>query len=99
MPYWEIQNLMIISAAILAALIPITGLTLRFAIKPFLADIRSTKKESVPVETGQQLSRIEERLDDLEVAVRRLAEAADFDRQLRSGTERPRVTGTGPATD
>ena len=99
MPYWQLQELMVTSAVILAALIPITGLTLRFAIKPFLADLRSTKKESVPGETGQQLSRIEGRLADLEVAVLRLAEVADFDRQLKSGTERHRVTGTGPATD
>ena len=91
MEYWEIQNLVIISATALAVLIPVTGLTLRFGLRPFLrelADNRAARAGGQIENAGQadlRLTRIEHQLETLETSVRRLAEAAEFDRQLKSG--------------
>ncbi len=91
MEYWAIQNLIIISATALAVLIPITGLTLRFGLKPFLrelADYRGTRAGGQIENAGQtdtRLARIELQLESLESTVLRLAEVADFDRQLKKG--------------
>jgi hypothetical protein len=91
MSWWEIQELIITLVVSLAVLIPTTGLTLRFGIKPFLKDLAELRaaKQGQPIADSaaqaDRLVRIERQLDDLETWVRRLAEAAEFDRQLRSG--------------
>lgn len=80
---------MITVAASLAVLIPITGLTLRFGVRPFmreLADIRAARRGQLVEDVShERLARIERQLDDLERSMRRLAEVAEFDRQLKSG--------------
>ncbi len=85
MEYWEIQSLLETMGIILVVLIPVTGLTLRFAVKPFLRDYMAMKEgrggEPDP-DQRRRLARMEEQLEDLESSVRRLAEAAEFDRQL-----------------
>jgi hypothetical protein len=89
MEWWAVQELMLTSAAILAVLIPVTGLTLRFAVKPFLrelADLRAARRgEILESHSGERLARMERQLEDLETSIRRLVEVAEFDRQLRSG--------------
>ena len=91
MEYWAIQELMITSAIALAVLIPVTGLTLRFGLRPFLrelADIRASRAGGQIQSAGQtdeRLTRIEHQLETLETSVRRLAEVAEFERQLKSG--------------
>ncbi|NIP77695.1 MAG: hypothetical protein GWM90_00215 [Gemmatimonadetes bacterium] len=93
MEYWEIQELLITLMAGLAVLIPVTGLTLRFAVKPFLkelADFRAKREgREIPdaAPTEARLARIEDQLETLEGSIKRLADAADFDRQLRSGKQ------------
>ena len=86
MPWWQMQDLMFTSAAILGGLIVITGLTLRFGIRPFLSELRAARQEAVPSESSVQLARIEQRLDDLETSIKRLVEVTQFDRQLGSGS-------------
>ncbi len=89
MEWWAVQELMITSAAILAVLIPVAGLTLRFAVKPFLrelADLRASRRgELLESHSGERLARMERQLEDLETSVRRLVEVSEFDRQLKSG--------------
>ena len=90
MPWWQIQDLMITSAAIVAVLIPVTAFTLRFAIKPFLKDmeeIKTARRGELGATVDAQdnrLARIENQLDGLESSVRQLTEVIQFDRQLKS---------------
>lgn len=92
MEWWEVQELMWTLVASLAILIPITGLTLRFGLKPFLkdlAEIRAAKQGGVGLARhaeDDRLSRIENQIDSLESAVRMLTEVVQFDRQLKSPT-------------
>jgi len=91
MPWWQLQDLMITSAMIVAVLIPVTGLTLRFAVKPFLkdlAEIRAARHGQLYARDDEQdsrLARMEHQLDSLESSVRQLTEVVQFDRQLKSG--------------
>jgi hypothetical protein len=92
MEYWQIQELMTTLGIILVVLIPVTGLTLRFGVRPFLKDfaefraIREGKAQIQPPD--ERLERIEQQLDDLEGSVKRLADVAEFDRQLESRPEK-----------
>jgi len=94
MPWWQIQDLMFTSAMILVVLIPVTGLTLRFAVKPFLkdmAEIRGARRGQLGARDDEQdtrLVRIENQLDSLESSVRQLTEVVQFDRQLKSGPDK-----------
>jgi len=91
MPWWQVQDLMFTLAGILVVLIPVTGLTLRFAIKPFvkdLAEIRAARQGRLGARDDEQdtrLARMEHQLDSLESSVRQLTEVVQFDRQLKSG--------------
>lgn len=82
---------MITVAVSLAVLIPVTGLTLRFGVKPFLkelADIRAARRgELIENVSNERLMRIERQLGDLETSMRRLIQVAEFDRQLKSGRQ------------
>jgi hypothetical protein len=90
MPWWQIQDLIVTVAISLAVLIPVTGLTLRFGLQPFLKDLgelRAAKQGHLEVarhtETDRFL-RIESQIERLESAVRTLTEVVQFDRQLKS---------------
>jgi len=91
MPWWQIQDLIITVAVSFAVLIPITGLTLRFGLKPFLrdlADMKMARRDQVSLARGHDTDRlvqIESQLDSLERSVRHLAEVVQFDRQLKPG--------------
>ncbi len=93
MSWWQIQDLIITVAASLAVLIPVTGLTLRFALKPFLKDLsemRAAKRGEVDLlraQEGDRLERIENQLDALERSLRHLAEVVQFDRQLKPAAD------------
>jgi hypothetical protein len=91
MPWYQVQDLMITVAVSLAVLIPVTGLTLRFGVKPFLkelADIRAARRgELIENVSNERLMRIERQLEDLEASMRRLIQVAEFDRQLKSGRQ------------
>jgi hypothetical protein len=88
MPWYQVQDLMITVAVSLAVLIPVTGLTPRFGVKPFLreiADIRAARRGQLMEDvSGERLARIERQLEDLETSMRRLVRAAEFDRKLKS---------------
>jgi hypothetical protein len=83
---------MLTVGGLLVVLIPITGLTLRFAVKPFLRDLaeaRGARTKELPLERDDRLDRIERQMEDIERSVRRLADVSEFDRQLRSGPPEP----------
>jgi hypothetical protein len=92
MEYWQVQELMLTLGGLLIVLIPVTGLTLRFGLKPFLkdlAEIRAARQGRVgPAQRTEadRLTRIESQIDGLESAVRALTEVVQFDRQLKSPT-------------
>jgi len=81
--YMEFGKLLIIGLAIL---IPITGFTARFALRPIaeaLVRLRGSGESQQALE--QRMSRIEgevDRLVELRVSVERLAEELEFNRKL-----------------
>jgi hypothetical protein len=76
---------------ILTVLIPIAGLTARFALKPIVEAIARMREVQAGT-TGRELSVLEQRValleqqyQALDSSVERIAEIKDFDRQLTSG--------------
>jgi len=92
MEWWQIQELMWTSAGILASLVVVSGLTLRFALKPFLGDLarlREGRREGEQDAADRRLDRLEEGMEVLGTSVDRLADAIEFDRQLEAGDASP----------
>ncbi len=88
MEWWQIQELMWSSAGIVVSLVVVSGLTLRFAIKPFLGDLarlREGRREGHQAASVPRLGRLEEQMEVLGSSVDRLADALEFDRQLGAG--------------
>ena len=88
MEWWQIQELMWSSAGIVASLVVVSGLTLRFAIKPFLGDLarlREGRQAGNEDASNRRLDRLEEGMEALGSSVDRLADALEFDRQLEAG--------------
>jgi hypothetical protein len=76
---------------IMTVLIPIVGLTARFALKPIVEAI-ARMREAQAGGTGRELAVLEQRVSlleqqyqQLDTTVDRLAEIKDFDRQLTAG--------------
>ena len=74
-------------------IIPIAGLTLRFAIKPAVESIASAMvaAKTLGPDNQNRLDSIEEQLSDIQDSLRRLTAADEFDRQLTAGSQE-----TGP---
>jgi sensor histidine kinase YesM len=76
---------------ILTVLIPIAGLTARFALKPIveaIARMREVQAGATGRELGvleQRVALLEQQYQALDSSVERIAEIKDFDRQLTSG--------------
>ena len=74
---------------IMIVLIPVAGLTARYALKPIaeaMAKMREAQGASRDLSlVEQRLGLIEQQIANLESDVRRLDEAVDFERQLKSG--------------
>lgn len=78
---------------ILTVLIPIAGLTARFALKP-IVEAFARMKEMQNSAAGRELSVLEQRVSlleqqhqNLEAIVQRVGELKEFDRQLTSGPQ------------
>ena len=76
---------------ILTVLIPIAGLTARFALKPIVEAIARMREVQAGA-TGRELSVLEQRValleqqyQQLDSSVERISEIKDFDRQLTTG--------------
>lgn len=75
-------------------LIPIIGLTARFALKPTVEALSKVFEKKGTDETLMILERrialLETELDTLQNAMHRLEEVSSFDNQLRAGSDQPR---------
>lgn len=99
----DIVGLVAVIMGISIVLIPIMGLTARYALKPIVkvADrylhARDTE-ESVQI-VERRLALLEQQLDDVQGSLRRLVEVSEFDAQLRAGSDleedAPRIHGPG----
>ncbi len=81
-----------VTGGILMFLIPIAGLTARFALKPIVESIAKLKEiqgasggSSDVRQLDQRLTMLEQQMQSVESNVRHLTEASDFNRQLSSG--------------
>jgi hypothetical protein len=78
---------------LMVVLIPITGLTLRFALKPMMEalgkyrEVQGDKQMQALLE--RRVSLMEEQLHSMDRSLRELAEESEFRRELESGRTRP----------
>ena len=85
----DVTAIVAIIMGMMVVLIPIAGVTARFALKPIaeaVARVREasgTTRELQVVE--QRLSLLEQQLSNLETDVREIEDKSDFDRQLAAG--------------
>lgn len=87
----DLVGLTAIVLGMLAVLIPVAGLTARFALKPIVEAIARAREAQG---TNQHVSLLEQRvalleqqLQSIDTNVARLADARDFDRQLAAPRE------------
>ena len=88
MEWWQVQEVMITGATIVGVLVPVLALTYRFVLKPSTGRkgrLEAEREASISVRHEARLDIMERQLEDIEVSVRRLAEASEFDRQLKAG--------------
>ena len=83
-------------------LIPILGITARFALKPTVEALskffdKKGSDEAVSI-LERRMALMEQQLESIESNVQRLVETADFDRKLAAPTEHPAQI-TGPGSD
>ena len=93
--------------SMLIVLIPVTGLTLRFALKPLMEALASYQQLQGGKEAQQLLERrfalMEDQVQSMDRSLRELLEEADFRRELESGRQKaaalplPGVAETVPA--
>ncbi len=88
MEWWQLQELMMTSAMIIAVLVPVVALTYRFVLKPSRKDqarLRGDPDHSPETLRDARLDNMERQLEGLEASVQRLVDVTEFDRQLKSG--------------
>ncbi len=81
-----------IVGGLLVVLIPVAGLTARFAFRPIVESIAKLKAIQAAAPGGadvqqleQRVGKIEQQLEGIDVSLQRLIDAKEFDRQLSSG--------------
>jgi len=85
MEWWQIQELLITIAIIVGVLVPVFGLTWRFALRPTLQSRTQLDDEAPARLQSERIDHMERQIDEMESLVRRLVEATEFDRRLKSG--------------
>ena len=87
----DITEIVAIVMGISIVLIPILGLTARFALKPTVEALSKFFESKGQEETMRILERrvglLEQQIESMESTVRRLEEVTEFQSQLRSGEE------------
>ncbi len=87
----DVTGLVAVVMGISTVLIPVIGLTARFALKPTVEALSKVFESKGHEQTVALLERrqalLESQVEHLEGELRRLSEAQEFDRQLGSGTE------------
>lgn len=72
----------------LIVLVPVAGITARFALRPIIQSLREMKSLAEPGATDsleRRIAALESQLANLDESVERLAQAQEFDRQLGRG--------------
>lgn len=88
MEWYQITELLGISAMILVVLIPVVGLTARFTLGPLIekfAELRTANSETLVEEVRElrrQVAHLQAHVEGVESQVRHLREVSDFDRSL-----------------
>lgn len=88
MEWWQVHEFMMTGAVIVAVLVPVLALTYRFVLKPSTGRkgrLEAEREASASALQEARLDSMERQLEEIEVSVRRLAEASEFDRQLKAG--------------
>jgi hypothetical protein len=87
----DLTGLVAVTLGCLIVLVPIAGITARFALKPIVESF-AKMRELQGGTTGRELNVLEQRValleqqhQALEGAIQRIGELKDFDRQLKSG--------------
>jgi hypothetical protein len=85
----DVTAVVAVVMGLMVVLIPIAGLTARFALKPIaeaVARMRSGQGASQELAVMEQrVALLEQQLSNLETDIRKIEDVAAFDRQLKSG--------------
>lgn len=86
----DLTAIVAIVMGMLTVLIPIAGLTARFALKPVVESLARlfdsrTVEDTVEI-TERRVALLEQQIESLEDTVKRLQEERDFDRELKAGS-------------
>ena len=89
----DLTVIVAIVMGISVVLIPVAGLTARFALKPAMDAMaklfeRQGTEETVRV-LQQRMALLETQMESMDQSLRRIAEATEFHRELGSGAPRP----------
>jgi hypothetical protein len=87
----DVTSVVAVIMGILVILIPISGLTARFALKPIAEAVaRMREAQGASQALGlveQRLALLEQQMSNLESDMKRIEDVTEFDRQLRSGSQ------------
>jgi hypothetical protein len=81
----QFEEMIIAVVALLIVLIPVAGITLRFALKPVMESIAHLMEARVGGQNSELLERRIALLEQELSQVRRIAEGSAFDRELGTG--------------
>ena len=95
----DITGIIAVAGGLMVVLIPIAGLTARFALKPIaeaVARIRESQSSNRELQlVEQRLALMEQQLSNLETDIREIEEKSRFDRQLAAPEEQQTTGSTG----
>lgn len=98
----DLTAIVAVIMGLLVVLIPVAGLTARFAFKPLVESLARVWEHKGTEETlaiaERRIALLEQQLEVVEGSVRQLQEAQSFDRQLRSGPTRASTEPGGSAS-
>ncbi len=98
----DLTALLAVFMGVSIVLVPVIGITARFALKPTVEALsrffdRKGNDEAVSI-LERRMALIEQQLESIDSSVQRLAETADFDQKLAAPRESPAQI-TGPSSD
>ncbi len=98
----DLTALLAVFMGVSIVLVPVIGITARFALKPTVEALsrffdKKGRDEAVSI-LERRMALIEQQLESIDSSVQRLAETADFDQKLAAPRESPAQI-TGPSSD
>lgn len=97
----DLTAIVAVVLGMLTVLIPVAGLTVRFALNPLVESLarlfdRRTVEDTVEI-TERRVALLESQVESLEQTVKELRDTRDFDRQLQASTPPDRIGPGGPS--